>query len=125
MDYLMMTDCGRTSVQLGHDGNEGEVGAYAAIEGNASMTITIRQIHPVVVGEVEGVDLRRPLSADEVAAIEAGGDRYAVLVVHAQPLSGGQRVAVGRPCGAIEAAGSSCGSLGGERGVAVELAAVW
>ena len=39
------------------------------------MTISIRQIHPVFVGEVSGVDLARPLTQDEVAAIEAGMDR--------------------------------------------------
>jgi alpha-ketoglutarate-dependent 2,4-dichlorophenoxyacetate dioxygenase len=36
------------------------------------MAVSIRQIHPVFVGEVNGVDLRRPLSRDEVRAIEAG-----------------------------------------------------
>jgi len=44
------------------------------------MTLSIRQIHPVFVGEVSGVDIARPLSAEEVAAIEAGMDRFAVLV---------------------------------------------
>ena len=44
------------------------------------MTPSIRQIHPVFVGEVIGVDISRPLSRDEVAAIDAGMDRYAVLV---------------------------------------------
>ena len=39
------------------------------------MTIAIRQIHPVFVGEVSGVDLTRPLTPDEVAAVEAGMDR--------------------------------------------------
>ena len=46
----------------------------------ATMTLSVRQIHPVFVGEVSGVDIARPLSAEEVAAIEAGMDRYAVLV---------------------------------------------
>src|SRR5688500_1080435 len=30
------------------------------------MTISIRQLHPLFVGEVEGIDLRRPRGADEV-----------------------------------------------------------
>ena len=60
------------------------------------MTISIRQIHPVFVGEVEGVDLRRPLSAEEVEAIEAGMDRYSVLVFHDQSLSDEQQVAFSR-----------------------------
>jgi hypothetical protein len=33
--------------------------------------ISIRQITPVFAGEVSGVDITRPLSGEEVAAIEA------------------------------------------------------
>ena len=39
------------------------------------MTIAIRQLHPLFAGEVEGVDLRRPLGADEVRAIVEGMDK--------------------------------------------------
>jgi alpha-ketoglutarate-dependent taurine dioxygenase len=49
------------------------------------MTISIRQIHPVFVGEVSGVDIAKPLSREDVAAIEAGMDRYAVLVFPDMP----------------------------------------
>ncbi len=66
------------------------------------MALTIRQIHPVFVGEVSGVDLRRPLSRDEVAAIEAGMDRYAVLVFHDQDITDEQQVAFSRNFGEIE-----------------------
>ena len=66
------------------------------------MTISIRQIHPVFVGEVSGVDLARPLSADEVAAIEAGMDRYAVLVFHDQKITDEQQMAFSRNFGALE-----------------------
>ena len=51
------------------------------------MAVSIRQIHPVFAGEVSGVDLRQPLSSDEIAAIEAGMDRYAVLVFHDQAIT--------------------------------------
>ena len=44
------------------------------------MPVTIRPLHPVFVGEVEGVDCAKPLPPDEVAAVEAGMDQYAVLV---------------------------------------------
>jgi hypothetical protein len=37
-----------------------------------AMAIVIRQIHPVFVGEVSGVDLLQPLTRDEVAAIDEG-----------------------------------------------------
>ena len=33
------------------------------------MAVSIRQIHPVFVGEVSGIDLKKPLSRDDVAAI--------------------------------------------------------
>ncbi len=66
------------------------------------MTISIRQIHPVFVGEVSGVDLRRPLTPDEVAAIEAGMDRYAVLVFHDQNITDEQQIAFTRNFGEIE-----------------------
>jgi alpha-ketoglutarate-dependent 2,4-dichlorophenoxyacetate dioxygenase len=66
------------------------------------MVIAIRQIHPVFVGEVSGVDLRRPLAPDEVAAIEEGMDRYAVLVFHDQNITDEQQVAFSRNFGEIE-----------------------
>ena len=66
------------------------------------MAISIRQIHPIFVGEVGGVDLRRPLSADEVAAIEAGMDRYAVLVFPGQDITDEQQIAFSRSFGEIE-----------------------
>lgn len=51
------------------------------------MSISIRPLHPVLGGEVDGVDLRRPLTSDDVAAIEAGMDKYAVLVFHGQDIT--------------------------------------
>ena len=68
------------------------------------MTIAIRQIHPVFVGEVAGVDLSRPLAPSEVAAIEAGMDRYAVLVFHDQKITDEQQMAFSRNFGALEEA---------------------
>jgi len=66
------------------------------------MAIAIRQIHPVFVGEVSGIDLRRPLSRDEVAAIDDGMDRYAVLVFHGQDITDEQQIAFTRNFGEIE-----------------------
>jgi alpha-ketoglutarate-dependent 2,4-dichlorophenoxyacetate dioxygenase len=65
------------------------------------MTV-IRQIHPVFVGEVSGVDLSKPLSGEDVAAIEAGMDRYAVLVFHDQDITDDQQMAFTTNFGAIE-----------------------
>ena len=66
------------------------------------MAVSIRQLHPVFVGEVSGVDLRQPLTGDEVAAIDAGMDRYAVLVFHGQEITDEQQIAFSRNFGEIE-----------------------
>ena len=66
------------------------------------MTISIRQIHPVFVGEVRGIDLRQQLSRAEAATIEAGMDRYAVLVFHGQDITDEQQIAFSRNFGEIE-----------------------
>src|SRR2546425_7401072 len=66
------------------------------------MTLSIRQIHPVFVGEVSGIDLARPLSREVTAAIEAGMDRHAVLVFRDQQLTDEQQMAFSRNFGALE-----------------------
>jgi len=68
------------------------------------MTVSIRQIHPVSVfaGEVSGIDITKPLSRDEVAAIEAGMDRYAVLVFHDQKVTDEQQMAFSLNFGKFE-----------------------
>ena len=62
----------------------------------------IRQIHPVFVGEVSGIDITRPLSPAEVAAIEAGMNEHAVLVFHDQKLTDEQQMAFTVNFGALE-----------------------
>jgi alpha-ketoglutarate-dependent 2,4-dichlorophenoxyacetate dioxygenase len=66
------------------------------------MTTSIRQIHPVFVGEVSGVDLTKLLTPVEVAAIEAGLDRYAVLLFHDQKITDEQQMAFSRNFGSLE-----------------------
>ena len=66
------------------------------------MNLAIRPLHPHFVGEVSGIDLTRPLAPDQVAALEAGMDRYAVLVFHEQHLTDEQQMAFTRNFGAIE-----------------------
>jgi alpha-ketoglutarate-dependent 2,4-dichlorophenoxyacetate dioxygenase len=66
------------------------------------MTVTIKPLHNVFVGEVDGIDLRRPLCAAEVAAIEAGMDQYGVLVLHDQNITDAQQAAFSRNFGALE-----------------------
>ena len=64
--------------------------------------ISIRQIHPVFVGEVSGADLRQPLSKADAAAVDAGMDRYAVLVFRDQNITDDQQMAFTQNFGAIE-----------------------
>lgn len=59
--------------------------------------------HPAFVGEVSGVDISAPLSADQVAEIEAGMDRYGVLVFRDQPLTDAQQCDYSRNFGELEA----------------------
>src|SRR5580700_212588 len=66
------------------------------------MTLTIQQLTPVFAGEVSGIDITRPLTRDEVAAIEAGMDRYAVLVFHDQNLTDARQQVFSRNFGELE-----------------------
>jgi alpha-ketoglutarate-dependent 2,4-dichlorophenoxyacetate dioxygenase len=66
------------------------------------MPITFRQIHPVFVAEVSGVDLREPLTPNDAAALDAAINQYAVLVFHDQDLTDDQQMAFTRNFGPIE-----------------------
>ncbi len=66
------------------------------------MAIITKQIGPCFAAEVEGVDMRKPLSPDEVGAIHAGMDTYAVLVFHGQHIDDAQQLAFTRSLGEIE-----------------------
>ena len=66
------------------------------------MSITMRQVGPCFAAEVEGLDLRRPLTPDEVAAVHDGMDRYAVLVFHDQRITDEEQLAFTRSLGDIE-----------------------
>lgn len=88
------------------------------------MGVAIRQLHPVFVGEVDGVDLRQPLGADEVAAIVAGMDRHAVLVFHGQDITDEQQVAFSRNFGEIERSIGSNVTKNHERRLSFDMADV-
>jgi alpha-ketoglutarate-dependent 2,4-dichlorophenoxyacetate dioxygenase len=66
------------------------------------MSIAIRSITPVLAGEASGVDTTRKLARDEVAAIEAGMDRHAVLVFRDQQLTDEAQLAFSRNFGELE-----------------------
>jgi len=61
-----------------------------------------RQIGPCFAGEVDDIDLRKPLTRDEAAAVHAGMDEFAVLVFHDQPLDDEQQLAFSRSLGELE-----------------------
>ena len=63
----------------------------------------IAPIHPDFVGEVSDIDISAPLSRADVAGIEAGMDRYAVLVFRDQPLTDEQQCIYSRNFGDLEA----------------------
>jgi alpha-ketoglutarate-dependent 2,4-dichlorophenoxyacetate dioxygenase len=64
--------------------------------------ISIRPLHPILAGEVSGADLAKPLSAVDVATIEAGMDRHAVLVFRDQNITDDQQMAFTKNFGEIE-----------------------
>jgi alpha-ketoglutarate-dependent 2,4-dichlorophenoxyacetate dioxygenase len=61
-----------------------------------------RQIGQCFAAEVEGVNMAKPLSRDDVAAIHAAMDWYAVLVFHDQDVNDEQQLAFTRSLGDIE-----------------------
>jgi len=63
---------------------------------------TCRQIGPCFAAEAEGLDLREPLSAEDVAAVHAAMDTYAVLVFHDQQLTDEEHLAFSRSLGDLE-----------------------
>jgi alpha-ketoglutarate-dependent 2,4-dichlorophenoxyacetate dioxygenase len=70
--------------------------------GAADTTLRITPLHPLFAARAEGLDLRHPLKAAEVAAITAAMDRYAVLVFPGQHFEGDQQLAFGRHFGEVE-----------------------
>jgi alpha-ketoglutarate-dependent 2,4-dichlorophenoxyacetate dioxygenase len=66
------------------------------------MSITMRQVGPCFAAEVDGLDLGKPLSREEIDAVHAGMDRYAVLVFHDQKITDEQQLAFTLSLGDIE-----------------------
>jgi alpha-ketoglutarate-dependent 2,4-dichlorophenoxyacetate dioxygenase len=62
----------------------------------------IRELHPLFVGEVTGLDVGRPLDAATVRAIAKAIDRYAVLVFRGQDLDDERQMAFARHFGELE-----------------------
>jgi alpha-ketoglutarate-dependent 2,4-dichlorophenoxyacetate dioxygenase len=66
------------------------------------MSLSVRQLHPLFVGEVSGVDVRRPLDTPATAALWQAIDRYAVLVFRGQDLDDERQMDFARQFGELE-----------------------
>jgi alpha-ketoglutarate-dependent 2,4-dichlorophenoxyacetate dioxygenase len=66
------------------------------------MRVTLTQLAPTFAAEVTGIDCRRPLSRDQIAEVEAGMDKYAVLVFRDQNISDEQQLAFTTQFGELE-----------------------
>src|SRR5437763_10830043 len=66
------------------------------------MPVSIRRLHPAFAGEVSGIDCRRPLSPNDIDAVEAGMNEYAVLVFRGQDLTDEGQIAFTRHFGELE-----------------------
>ena len=69
------------------------------------MTAIIKQIHPTFVGEVNDVDLREPLNAEDVKIISDGIVKYGVLVFRGQNITDEQQAEFSRNFGKLELPG--------------------
>src|SRR5438067_3097944 len=66
------------------------------------MSLSLRQLHPLFVGEVSGIDVERPLDKTAVAALWQAIDRYAVLVFRDQHLDDERQMEFARQFGELE-----------------------
>ena len=88
------------------------------------MTTAIRATDPIArpffAGEVSGIDITRPLSHAEVAAISAGMDHFGVLVFHDQQFTDEAQLAFSRNFGGLEQATGDI-AQGSERRLSMDV----
>jgi alpha-ketoglutarate-dependent 2,4-dichlorophenoxyacetate dioxygenase len=70
--------------------------------GGTLMAIEVKQLHPAFMGEVSGVDLREPLTQDQVDTLNTAINRFGVLVFHNQFITDEQQQAFSRNFGELE-----------------------
>src|SRR5947208_5118112 len=66
------------------------------------MSLSVRQLHPLFVGEVSGVDIGRPLDTATVAELRKAIDQYAVLLFRGQGLDDERQMDFARQFGELE-----------------------
>lgn len=64
--------------------------------------ISFKQLHPLFAAEVSRVDISKPLDDDAFQAIQAGLDKYAVLVFHGGKLNEEEQIAFATRFGQLE-----------------------
>ena len=67
------------------------------------MTLTLKPVTADFAAEASGVDLRRPLDAATIAAIDAAMDHYAVLFFRDQAMDQAEQIACARQFGPLDA----------------------
>lgn len=66
------------------------------------MSLQLQPLHPLFAAEASGIDISRPITTDEVNAIDAAMDQYAVLVFRGQPLDQHQQMAFASRFGTLD-----------------------
>jgi alpha-ketoglutarate-dependent 2,4-dichlorophenoxyacetate dioxygenase len=69
---------------------------------SAAGILHFEPLHPLFAAEASGIDITRPLDAEQVHAIEAGMDRYGVLVFRGQPLDQDRQIAYAQSFGPLD-----------------------
>ena len=64
--------------------------------------VSVKQLHPLFVGEISGIDVSLPLSPPDHKAIVDAIDRYAVVVFHGQKLDDATQIAFASQFGPVE-----------------------
>ena len=67
------------------------------------MTLTLKPVTADFAAEAGGLDLRKPLDAVSIGAIDAAMDRYAVLFFRDQPMDQAEQIACARQFGPLDA----------------------
>jgi alpha-ketoglutarate-dependent 2,4-dichlorophenoxyacetate dioxygenase len=65
------------------------------------MSLQLKALHPFA-AEATGIDLRRPLTREQVKAIEDAMDQHAVLVFRNQPLTQDEQIAFAKSLGPLD-----------------------
>ncbi|HET9735311.1 MAG TPA: TauD/TfdA family dioxygenase [Burkholderiales bacterium] len=66
------------------------------------MTLELEPLHPLFAAQASGIDLRAPLAAEAVRAIERAMDQYAVLLFRGQPLTQEEQLAFAKSFGPLD-----------------------